>query len=334
MAEFRSWRNAKRTWLKDVVPLDTPYNIHIDTSATCNARCVYCGQSVTPGGGVMSMNLFQKVISDCYQFPNKIKIFDMYYTGEPLCNPYFADMVRCAKNSGLSEQVGVTTNALLFTEKRIDEVLAAGIDVIRISVQGLNAETYQRICGVKIDFEKFLSRLKYLYSRRGKCKIRIKIADLALENVEDGKEKFEKIFGNIADSIFVENIIPIYGDVKYDDLNSDINKNAKNGRYGLQQQQTNKVCYRPFIKLLVGVNGDVSAACCDHISGRDIVYGNVNNESLYDIWNGEVHKNIMKMQLEGKRFQHPLCKECVVPNDIAYEEDLLDPYVEDVLKRF
>ncbi|MBQ7158633.1 MAG: hypothetical protein IJS09_04300, partial [Treponema sp.] len=27
MAEYRSWRNSERTWLKDVVPLDTPYNI-------------------------------------------------------------------------------------------------------------------------------------------------------------------------------------------------------------------------------------------------------------------------------------------------------------------
>lgn len=45
MAEYRQWREEKRTPLRDVVPLDTPYNIMIETSSLCNAKCNYCAHS-------------------------------------------------------------------------------------------------------------------------------------------------------------------------------------------------------------------------------------------------------------------------------------------------
>lgn len=38
MAEYRQWREENRTYLKDVVPLDTPYNIKVEVSSLCNAR--------------------------------------------------------------------------------------------------------------------------------------------------------------------------------------------------------------------------------------------------------------------------------------------------------
>ena len=83
----------------------------------------------------------------------------------------------------------------------------------------------------------------------------------------------------------------------------------------------------------MAANGDVSAACCDHISGKDIIYGNIKDANLVDLWNGMKHYSLMRMQLEGKRFQHPLCKDCVVPNDISAQEDLLDSYAGEILNR-
>ena len=242
MAEFRSWRNANRTPLKDVVPLDAPYNLYIETSAVCNARCVYCTQSASPQTGIMSMDLFHTIMEQAHDFPSKIKIFDMFYSGEPLCNPNFAKMVEQAKRENLAEQIGVTTNGLLLTLERIDEIIEAGIDVIRISIQGLDTETYKKICGVNVDFEKFISVLSYLYAHRKNCKVRMKIVDLAIKDIPNGEEKFKKLFGSISDSIFVEHIIPIYNNIEYDSLDKRISKRAKDGRYGIEQEEIHRVC--------------------------------------------------------------------------------------------
>ncbi len=334
MSEYKSWRNTERVWLKDVVPLDTPFNLHLDISAVCNARCVYCGQSKTPGKTMMSMELFERVIEQAKAFPQKLKVLDLYYTGESLCNPLFPAMVSKAHDADVAEKIGFTTNGILFTKEKIDAIIAGGINEIRISIQGLDATAYQRVCGVHIDYDAFINRLRYLYEHKQQAKVRIKIADVALKGVPEGEKIFKERFGSMADSIFIERIVPLYQDVNYDALDKGIREHAQDGRYAVEQHRANKVCYRPFIKLLVATNGDICAACCDHISGRDKVYGNIYKETLVEVWQGSVHRDFMKMQLRGERFQHPLCRNCIVPNDIVNERDRLDPFADEVLKRF
>ena len=332
MAEFHTWRNKQRHWLKDAVPLDMPYSMHITVSQICNLRCCYCSQSVNPGNELMTMETYNKIIAGIKEFPRKLSLLDLYGDGEPLCNPHFAEMVSLAKTNDVADKIGVTTNGLLFTKKRIDEIIDAGIDIIRISIQGINAETYKRVSGVDIDFEKFLETLAYLYKRKNQCKINIKIADIAINDIPNGDERFKAMFGDIADTIFIEHIIPLYRSVDYGDADSSIKKNAQNGRNGMVQTEMHKVCYRPFIKMLIRANGNVTSACTDPTT--DVVYGNVHSDSLVDCWNGEKRRAFLKMQLEGKRFQRPECSDCIVPNDVAYEEDLLDPWADEILKRF
>ena len=79
MAEMKYWREDKRTLLKDVIPLDTPYNIGIEASSLCNARCVYCAHSKRDHGvyeGNMPMELFQKIIKEIHRFPRKIRLIE------------------------------------------------------------------------------------------------------------------------------------------------------------------------------------------------------------------------------------------------------------------
>lgn len=333
MAEYKQWRNENRTYLKDVIPLDTPYNVCIETSTACNLNCIYCGHSkhLVPEEN-MSMDAFCRIIDELKAFPKKLKKIELYFFGEPLCNPKLADMLKYARESKASDTIDFTTNGLLFTKERVDEFVRKGMpDTIRISLQGLNAEAYREYCGVKIDYEVMLENLKYLYEHKGNCKISMKIADIAISNVEHAKEKFESMFGNIADTLFVESIIPIYGDVDYSEIDSVINDNALYGREKVRQSKVNVVCHRPFYRLAVRINGDVTAACCDQL--HDIRYGNINEKTLLEIWNGNNRKEFLKMLLKGERFKHPYCKDCVMPNDITTEADLLDPYAEELLNK-
>ena len=335
MAEKKYWREENRTSLKDVIPLDTPYNIGIEVSSLCNARCVYCAHSKKDHGvyeGNMSMDLFYKVIDEIKRFPHKVKLIETHAFGEPLCNPNLEKMIFMINESGVAEKINFTTNGLLFSPQRIDALIDAGVDTIRVSLQGLTAEAYDKVCGVKMDYDKFLSNLQYLYEHRGKCKIRMKIADLALKDVNDGEKKFEEMFGNIADSIFVEHILPMFSDVNYEAVDRTIFDNAMNGRANIAQKEVHKVCHRPFYRLRITANGEVMANCCD--SPHDIRYGNINEQGLVELWDSNVRKAFLKMQLQGKRFQHPVCKSCVLANDITSEADLLDPWAEEILKRF
>ncbi|MBR3624699.1 MAG: radical SAM protein, partial [Selenomonadaceae bacterium] len=225
MANIKYWRNEKRAMLKDVVPLDTPYNIGIEVSSLCNAHCVYCAHSLKNHGlyeGNMTWELLERIVDDVKEFPEKIKLISTYSFGEPLCNPFLAKMIAYIRDADITERINFTTNGLLMTPNRADDILAAGVETIRISLQGISAEAYQKMCGVKMNFGEFLSNLRYLYENRGNCKIRMKIADIALKDEPDGEKKFEEMFGGIADSIFVEHILPIYNHVNYDEVDNTI----------------------------------------------------------------------------------------------------------------
>lgn len=333
MAEYRQWRNENRTPLKDVIPLSTPYNVCIETSTFCNLNCVYCGHSkhLYPEAN-MDMNSFIKIIDQLKDFSNKLKKIELYFFGEPLCNPKLPDMLAYARKSGVTETIDFTTNGLLFTREKVDEFVEKGMpDTIRISLQGLDEMAYKDYCGAKVDFSTFLNNLRYLYDHKGDCKISMKVADIAIKYVENGKKRFEELFGDLADTLYIESIIPIYGDVDYESVDTAIKNKAMNGRENVEQTKINVVCHRPFYRLAVRVNGDVTAACCDQL--HDIKYGNISENTIVEIWNGRKRTEFLKMMLRGDRFKHPYCKDCIMPNDITTDDDLLDPYAQELLKK-
>lgn len=334
MAEFRQWREENRTYLKDVVPLDTPYNLQIEVSSLCNARCRYCGHARPDHGvweGNMPWTLLQEILKQAKGFAHRLKLVEMFGFGEPLCNPRFAEMIAAVRQADIAERINFTTNGLLFTPQKIDAILAAGVDTIRVSLQGLDASKYRDVCGVHMDFEAFRENLCYLYDHRGSCKIRMKIADIAIKDVPDGEARLQELFGDRADSLFIEHILPMYAGIDYDALSSDIRQNAIHGRENVKQTEIHKVCHRPFYRLRVGADGAVTAACCD--TPHDIRYGHLPEDNLVSLWNEGGHMSFLKMQLEGKRFQHPICKDCMLPNDITNEADLLDPWAKELLER-
>lgn len=325
-----TWRDKNRTILKDVVPLDTPYAMFLEISTICNAKCVYCAHSSWSGKQEnMTLELFEKILEDLKQFPQKIKKFDMFGFGEPLCNPDLPTMIKKAKDSGVVEKIDFITNGMLFSKKNVDKIIAAGTDTIRISLQGLDSDIYKKTCGVDINFENFIENLSYLYQNKKGCKIYMKIADIALDNYDDGEKRLHEIFDNISDGVYIEHIIPLFPEINYDNIDTKINKQSRDGK---EKNRILKVCNKQFFMLRVGVNGDVTSVCCDPT--QDLVYGNIHQNHLIDLWNKGKHRSFLKFLLEGKRFSRKACKNCVSPNDIGSTADILDDYSDEILKKF
>ena len=211
----------------------------------------------------------------------------------------------------------------------VDRIISAGVNNIRISLQGLDAETYKKVCGQKIDFDKFIENLTYLYENKKQCTVQMKIADIAIKNVEGGREKLQEIFGKISDGVYVEHIFENFMDVDLDAIDPDL---KKQNRLGESISKTpNKVCARQFITVTISCNGSITSACCD--PKRSITYGNANVDNLVDVWNGKKRYEFLKFQLEGKRFTRPQCKTCQAPDDVADQRDVLDSYEDEILAR-
>ncbi|MCB8814156.1 radical SAM/SPASM domain-containing protein [Desulfosporosinus shakirovi] len=330
-SEIKPIYGIDRVKLADVIPLSTPFSVFVFPSTHCNFKCIYCGYSLgypkmkekydfVPEN--MSMETYTKILEQLKEFPNKLKMLSLTGQGEPLLNKNVPLMVKLAKEANIAERIEIITNASLLTPEMSDGLIEAGLDTLRISMQGLSSEKYKEICGSNIDFEKFMENIKYFYRHKSNTNFFVKIMDVSLEGSEE--EKFYQLFHDCSDRMYIEKMLPAYEGVEIT-----LNMKVDYDRYG-RKHQKRAVCPLPFYMLGIFPNGDVEP--CDTIY-KPIVLGNVNHERLIRLWNGKELKKFWKMQLKKERCTNTGCASCCAPNDVAHPEDILDDDVDDLFDR-
>ena len=98
------------------------------------------GKSIYKPGGAISMELFDKIVSEISKYKDWIKLVCLSRNGEPLLNKNLPEMVKKLKNAGI-KRVNFSTNASALNEKNSKELLKAGLDEIRFSIDGYTKKT-------------------------------------------------------------------------------------------------------------------------------------------------------------------------------------------------
>ncbi len=325
--------NNERHELYTVLPLETPYSLFVDVCNACNFKCKFCAiqyanRELPFRKGCMDYDLFCKIINDLKQFSKPLKMLRLAANGEPLINKKLPEMIKCAKDAGVTEWIEFVSNASLLTPELNRKLVSAGLDRIRISIEGLGAEAYYEMSGVKIDWDQFVSNIKDLYDHRGKCKIYIKTVDAAVDT-EEKKQTFFSVFGDMCDNISIEHVIPIW--TGYDEINKDFEIETAEGLHGHKVKEI-EVCPFPFYSFVVNPDGEVTVCCNDW--ERKISMGNAKSESIYDIWNGEKYYLFLLGMLEkGRKENFPIgCAKCQYPCFDAVDD--LDSYREIIIEKF
>lgn len=325
MVKIQSKQALQRIKLETVIPLETPLQVQMAITSICNFKCIYCPMpKVRSKKGIMSFEVFKKIIDDLDEFPGKVKTIRLMREGEPLLNKRFVDMVRYIKLKQPTVIVDTVTNASLLTHKLSDDIIDSGLDKMFISLQGMNAEAYKRLSGVDIDFDKLIDNIVYFCINRTNCKVFIKVPDIGVN--EEEKEAFFKLFEPYVDEMFMERIFPAWPNFDVSKLQKDPNM----GYYGEPKTDTVKVCAMPFYNVSIDYRGIVSGCCNDWEDKTNM--GDTNKQSLYEIWNGKKLNDFRRMQLQGKRFEDELCKDCYA---LEYcKPDIIDEYAPQLLEKY
>ncbi len=275
----------------------------------------------------MTWELYKKVIDDLTGFSVPLKMLRLAANGEPLINKNLPRMIAYAKEKKITEHIEIVTNASLLTPELSDALIVAGLDRIRISIEAIDAKGYEMMCDRKIDWNEFVSNIKYFYDHRKQCEVYIKTVDAAVKT-EKEKEIFYEEFGEIADKISIEHVIPIWTDYKKIYKDFDIEKNE--GLHGHKIKEVN-ICPFPFYSFVANPDGEVTVCCNDW--KRGISMGNVQNENICDIWRGQKYREFLKgMIKKGRINNNSTCATCEYPKFDAVDE--LDSYREILSKRF
>lgn len=323
IAKKTNWGENDRIKLSDVLPLRTPISIGIEASSFCNLKCCYCIHGAKNDDFLkknMDWNTFKRAVDSLATFEDEIKEITFSVNGEPLMNKLLPNMIAYIKQNKIAKSVTVFTNGILLNHKLGDDLLEAGLDRLRISIQGINSEKYKDICGTQISFSKLIDNISYFYElknmRNYPCKIFIKTLDKAL-NSKHEQDEFYRIFGEICDEISIERLVPIRQEVEYSNIFEETGENMVN-----QKIKRVEVCAQPFYTMYVRSNGNVTPCCISDTNS--IVLGNVSQDSLYDIWNSEKLWKFRKMQLMKNRNLNSYCKKCTALEYIVREEDYID----------
>ena len=134
-----------------------PYSVGWAITNRCNLHCVHCNMN---SGSALNNELKTE---DCIKIIDKLaenKVQRItFFGGEPLVRKDFFKIVDYAYNKGIF--INMTTNALMITDEMVKKELYK-FDMIRVSLDGPNAETHEFIRNKKGAFDETIKKIKML----------------------------------------------------------------------------------------------------------------------------------------------------------------------------
>lgn len=273
-----------------------PSKIDIELTNICNLRCVMCPEiTMSRKKGFMEFETFKKITDECAN--HYVQEVVLNIMGESLLHPKFSEIVIYAKKH--LKNVGLNTNACFLKKEISKNIIDAGMDWIRFSLDAAHKETYEKI-RIGANFEMTMSNVEEFFKiRKESNSLKPRVVLQFIEQKENCMEHddFIKKWGSFLDG---EDIIAIKfandwgGQVK--DVGTFI------------AEIVSDVCISPWQSETILWDGEV-VMCCVDFDGK-VKLGNIKNKSLFDIWNGPEFKKL-RMLVENKDYEKlPICRAC------------------------
>ena len=310
----------KPTRADEVMPLDildTPFAVNFWISGGCNFKCAYCSHSLPPGDpgreGMMdnylSMEDFRLIADSMGEFPKRITCASFCGIGEPLLNPNLPKMISVLKKEGLVYAAELTTNASLLTNELSDRLIAAGLNCLSVSIQGVTSEGYEKICGVKTDVEKLVMQLKYFYQHKSpQTIVVIKTLDICVPTDEE-KQRFIELFRPIADKLHILHTVKMFQGVDY----SEIVPDALDQFTGDEMHKV-PYCFLPFSTINILPDGSISPC---PLPKRPFLLGNIRDISLKEAWRSKKMLEFLWDNACCNKDKYEACRNCNEPNMLS-----------------
>jgi MoaA/NifB/PqqE/SkfB family radical SAM enzyme len=157
----------------------------VESAIACNLKCVMCPwrgmAKEAENRGIMTPAVWEAI----RLYLDRVQSVDFTGGGEPLLQPKLAEWIADAKNAGC--ETGFLSNGLLLVEEKLKQILDAGIDWICISMDGADAEMYNKI-RVGSDFDRVCENMANIGKMRAgkipKTMINFVLMDMNVHQLE------------------------------------------------------------------------------------------------------------------------------------------------------
>ena len=273
-----------------------PSHVDIELSSLCNLNCPMCYTTTDDFKNKvnkknMDFDLFKKIIDECARY-NLFSI-RLSLRGEAFLNKNIFDMIKYAKSKGIKEVSTLTHGGFLNAEK-FEQLIDLKLDWLTISFDGVG-EIYDKI-RFPLTFEDSVNKIKEfqkIKKRRNVVKPVIKVQTV-WPAISKNPEEFYNIFNPITDQVASNPLIDYLGndtDVVFEE---------------------NFTCPQLWERFVIGADGNVMLCANDEMESHTL--GNVQDESIFDIWHGKKLNKAREIHLKhmGTKEIEP-CKHCYLP---------------------
>jgi len=302
----RRWEAAKSFKLKLPFPLHVDYELFY----RCNLSCPICLMSLPHeekrrwGDPTQSLSLETvKELLDEGAAKGQAAV-GLNGICEPLLSPDLPDIVRYARSVGMLD-VMFNTNGLLLDQAVSRELIQAGLTRIMISLDAATPDTYKKI-RIGSDFARVTENILRFIDLREKMGAALPIVRVSfcLTSLNEHElEDFIRLWSPLVDFFSIQQYGNTFEGRFAEDRRCLFPKNHPYQPTGPGR------CGQPWKRIMVRHNGDV-IPCCD-ASGLALIVGNIHQNSLEEIWQGEKAEAIRTLHLEGRFTDHSVCRQCM-----------------------
>lgn len=269
-----------------------PLEIGIEVTNRCNLDCIMCPRKkMTRPLGDMSFDLFTKIIDSGRDHLEFVWLQDY---GESFLNSAIFEMINYCRKNGI--RTGISTNATLLDKNLSERILTSGLDYLIFGFDGVTKETYENV-RKGANYEKVVNNIRQFLEKKTKMETKIftVLQCICMKETEEEIKKFKKLWKIPGvDAIRIRQVTFGIEPAKEKD------KKFVNPKKG--------PCYWLWSNPHIKWNGTM-VPCCQDVNA---IYplGNINKDSLFELWNSERMVELRKTHLLGEYRSLNLCKDC------------------------
>ena len=318
-AELEHLRNSK------------PTIFNIETTNYCNMTCVMCPRTIfmKRKNIWISDEIFEKALSNINPYnedklkefwnwlenatpykPDEVSENGFYFSvvsrclilhgyGEPFLDKFLIKRLKKCKENKIPTYFSCTP-ATMTVEKAV-AAMENGLSVLKFSLDAMDDDEIKKIRGRKANYNESIKKILEIIKIKKERNFKTILVPcmISFRNSEKDKKLHKS---------FLEFWKPydVFAYVKSQDNRWLFEKDkdlVNNSHYAKQY------CEYPWTSLTVMADGNVVP--CTQISNNEIVLGNINENSLEEIWNGKKYEEFRKMHISGKFPENHKClKNC------------------------